>query len=487
MTVPRRREAKPGLSVLLVDSDPDFLRRCCKLIAQDGHSAWGAEDLLAAANFLADQLPDVLLVELALLEMDGADPLIDLRARAPGIPLVLMGAGAPGEPYRKLSEAHPVYGYHDKSHGDDGLRLWVNAALLSARQLETIRRTRQWLRRMLEAVPQLHEIQTLDEVLEAILDQLGGLLGGESAFVAARLRDPVGRPAIQGFIYSPQSIDDYVVSAASTETYPRGATVDKLRSVPGHLVRRAVEERSNIIDDQHGVLPLTLAEHVLGLAYLSRPGSGECDIDLLQLFGHQAAAAIRNAALYELATVDSTTRVFRKSFTLERLRETLKLAWRKAFPVTVLMLDIDGFKDLNDEHGHVVGDRALRHLGSVLRSSVRDSDVVGRFGGDEFILVLVDANHEGGGIVAERIESALGNERGRSWPQGMPPLKATMGLATLVSGEVSPIELGFPDFGQVAERLIVEADTAMYRARDEGKVTLAGPTLRWTEFLKPSR
>jgi diguanylate cyclase (GGDEF)-like protein len=238
-----------------------------------------------------------------------------------------------------------------------------------------------------------------------------------------------------------------------------------------------------IIDDDHGVLPLALAEHVLGLAYLRRPGLGERDIQLLQLFASQAAAAIRNAALYELATVDATTRVFQKSFTLDRLRETTKLAWRKAFPVSVLMIDIDSFKQLNDELGHVVGDRALRHIGHLLKSSVRDSDVVGRFGGDEFLVVLIDANDEGADIVADRLHQALITERGRPWPAGVPPLGTSMGMATLDTGAVPPRELGFPDFDAAVEALVAEADTAMYRARREARGMAAGRTLTWSDFV----
>lgn len=484
MTFLRRDRPKPGLSVLLVDSDPDFLKRSCKLVAEDGHCVWGAEDLLVAANFLADNLPDVLLVELELLETDGADPLADLRQRAPGAPIIVMGAGAPGIPFRKLNRTHDVFGYHDKRHGEDGLLLWVKAALASARQLDTIRRTRHGLRRLLESIPQLHEIQTLDELTETILTLVSGLLGGASAFVATRAMDPVGKRPIEGFIYSPQTIDDFVVSAATTDSYPRGATIEKLRSVPEHLVRRAVEEHSNIIDDNHGVLPLSLAEHVLGLAYLERPGQGERDIDLLQLFASQAAAAIRNAALYELATVDTTSRAFRKEFTLDRLRETVKLAWRKAFPVTALMLDIDDFKKLNNEYGHVVGDRALRHLGNLLKMNVRDSDVVGRFGGDEFLIVLIDANQHGAAVVAERLQSALASEWESWWPPGMPALTTTMGLATLDPGEVAPFDLGFPDFLRVVEDLVVEADNAMCQARHDRIKVLTGRTLRWHEFTR---
>jgi diguanylate cyclase (GGDEF)-like protein len=204
---------------------------------------------------------------------------------------------------------------------------------------------------------------------------------------------------------------------------------------------------------------------------------------LLQIFGSQAAAAIRNAVLYELATIDSTTRVYRKSFTLERLRETIKLAWRKAFSVSVLMLDINSFKELNDRHGHVAGDRALRQLGAALKANVRDSDIVGRFGGDEFLVVLIDADNEGADIVVERLHAMLTSERVESWPSDVVPLQLTMGMATLRPGDTHPVELGFPDFPAIVESIVGEADAAMYRARREGVPQSHGRLLTWPDFI----
>ncbi len=483
MSPGKTRQKEPGPSVLLVDSDPRFLVETSKLVAEEGHQAWGAEDLLAAANFLADHEPDLMLVELALLETDGADPFGDLQSRAPAAPTILTAPGPPDERFRALCRSHEIFGYYDKDHGPGTLRLLLNAALTSVRHLAMLRHTRQGMRKVLEAVPALHSIQSLDEVQAAILERLTGLMGGERAFVAARISDPVGKPPIEGFTLSPQTTDDYVIGAANSGAYPAGANVDKLKSIPAHLLSRAVEERTEIIDDRHGVLPLALAEHVLGLAYASRPGPCGRDLELLRIFASQAAAAIRNAALYELATVDATTRVFQKAFTLDRLRGMLNLAWRKAFPVTVLMIDIDRFKALNDRYGHVVGDRALRHLGALLKSNVRDSDVVGRFGGDEFLVILIDANHEGADIVADRLSEVLRAGRGPR-PEGVPPLEASMGLVTLEPGEASAIELGFPDFPAAAERLVAEADAAMYTARREEKVMHAGPTLTWADFTR---
>ncbi|NIR46078.1 MAG: diguanylate cyclase [Gemmatimonadetes bacterium] len=475
-------QATDGLSVLLVDSDPGFLSWNCQLIAEDGHRAWGAEDLIAAANFLADQTPQLLVVEVALLDMDGADPLGDLRERAPGAPIVLTATGAPDDRFRSFCRAHDIFGYHDKEHGSDALRLWVRAALVLANQSAAVRRTRSGLQRVLDAVPELHRLQSIENVLEAILAQVGELVGGHPEFVAARLSDPIGKPRLEEGDSDTQTVEDFVVGAVTNDSVPHGATLDQLPKLPASLLKRAVEEGEQLIDGRHGVLPLTLAEHVLGLAYLSRPAPTERDADLLRVYAAQAASAIRNAALYELATIDATTRVFRKAFTLERLSETLKLAWRKEFPVSVVMIDIDHFRDVNEQYGHVAGDRALRHLGQLLRRNVRDSDIVGRFGGDEFLVVLIDANQEGAHTAVQRLYGALGRQSGRPWPDSLPQLTVSMGVASMEPGEEGYKERGLPGFDGIVERLVSEADGAMFRARLDPRSALDSPVLTWTDF-----
>lgn len=482
MTPRGTARAGNGLSVLLVDSDRRFVGQGCQVIAEEGHRAWGAEDLLAAANFLADQRPDLILVELDLLETDGADPLGDMIARAPGTPTIISGHGPPDQRFRELARTHDVYGYVDKSHGSEGIRLWVCAALTGVRYLRTAREARWGLKQVLGTLPELSRIRPLQSVLDTIKGEARRLLAAEGSFVAARVGDLVGRPGIAGVGDVPPGLEDYVITSTDHEEYPVGTTLDRIEAAPEHLLIRALEERSNIIDDRHAVLSLRLAEHVLGLIYLKGPHPESLNVDALRVFAAQSAAAIRAAALYELATVDSTTLVHRKSFALARLRETLKLAWRKLFPLTVLMVDIDHFKRVNDEHGHVVGDRVLLYVGQLLKAHVRDSDIVGRFGGDEFLLVLLDAGESGARIVADRLKAATLTRPGRGWPVGVAGPEVSIGQATLEPGEGWPADAGFPDYSTVIDRIVHEADTAMYRARRDARSLVAGATFTWTDF-----
>jgi diguanylate cyclase (GGDEF)-like protein len=470
-----------GFTVLVIDSDAQERNTASRVVADAGHDALEAADLPSAAKLLVDQAPDLIVAESTLLDGDGRDSLGDLRRQASQAQVVLTGVGPPGTTVRSLSRRHVIFGYHDKNHGSDGLRLWLNAASARARDAGDIERTRRRLQQVVESVPALHKIQSLDDVVETILERALELMEGRGGFVAARMSDPVGKPPIEGFSESVQTIDDYVVGAVTADGYLKGRSVDSLSNVPLESVSKAVQDRRPVVGERYGVLPLVLAEHVLGLAFVESVKIGD-DGELLQLFGNQAAAAIRNAVLFELATIDATTRVFQKAFTLDRLRETLKLAWRKAFPVSVLMIDINSFKELNDRYGHVTGDRALRHLGELLKANVRDSDIVGRFGGDEFLVILIDANHDGADIVAERLYQALAGERVRLEPGRVPPLETSMGMATLDPGDVPPMEYGLPDFAQVMDTLVHEADASMYAARRQERGMFRGRTLNWADF-----
>lgn len=468
------------MNVWVVHRDGSLVRECCEQIVAMGHDCKGVEELPESTD-PGTPLPDLLVVELDQLDSDIAAP-EDLPGWPRDLPIVLVGPVPPDERVRSLASRRRILGYHDVSLGSRNLRLWIRAAegLIGAGTGGGGDRAA--IRRVLDAIPELHTLQSLDDVMEAILLQSRHLLGGRPGFVAARMSDPVGKPPIEGFTETDERLDDYVVTATTDGDFPRGETVDRLESPERDTLARAIDLRQPVLGSGTAILPLALADHVLGLAYLNRPERPGVDPEALTVFSTHAAAAIRSAALYDLATRDSTTRAFRKAFTLERLRETLKLAWRKEFPVTVLMLDIDSFKGLNDAYGHVVGDRALRHLANLLKNHVRDSDIVGRFGGDEFLVILIDANHDGADIVADRLYRALVSDRGHPWPGGVPPVSTSMGLVTLEPGEDGYRDRGFPDFLAVADAIIEAADTAMYEGRRKGKGMFAAPTLTWSDF-----
>jgi diguanylate cyclase (GGDEF)-like protein len=123
----------------------------------------------------------------------------------------------------------------------------------------------------------------------------------------------------------------------------------------------------------------------------------------------------------------------------------------------MLMLDLDRFKQVNDEHGHHIGDRALAFVGQVLRESLRRSDVVGRYGGEEFLVFLPDVDAGRTGSVAEKIRTAIHD---RSRVESSVALTVSIGAAEGFLGE---------DVVGSVERFTREADAAMYRAKENGR------------------
>jgi len=115
-----------------------------------------------------------------------------------------------------------------------------------------------------------------------------------------------------------------------------------------------------------------------------------------------------NHDLARLATTDELTRVYNRGALLDRLDQECNRNMREQTPISLLMVDIDRFKECNDEHGHAAGDAALRMTADAIESACRIYDLIGRYGGDEFLIGLPGADEEASGVVAERIRSKLG-------------------------------------------------------------------------------
>ncbi|MBY0411724.1 MAG: GGDEF domain-containing protein [Burkholderiaceae bacterium] len=168
-----------------------------------------------------------------------------------------------------------------------------------------------------------------------------------------------------------------------------------------------------------------------------------------------------------LAALDPLTGVANRRLLLSALYRDIARALRIRAPLAVLMVDIDHFKKVNDQHGHLVGDAVLCHVVSVLRANVREQDVVGRYGGEEFLLLLADTSLQGAVQLAELLREAA-----EATPY---PLASAPGGAIAVT--VSIGVFGAPlQAGDTAERLIDAADRALYRAKELGRnrVEVAG-------------
>jgi diguanylate cyclase (GGDEF)-like protein len=171
------------------------------------------------------------------------------------------------------------------------------------------------------------------------------------------------------------------------------------------------------------------------------------------MFANQATTALDSMAQFEemrfLADHDPLTRLGNRRSFMARLELETQRALRYGTPFALLVCDLDGFKEVNDRHGHLVGDEALERVAVVLRDALRSSDGAYRLGGDEFGLILVEASAEVAQDVVQRVSAALAFEH----DERLRGLRASFGVAVC------------PDQGVTPSALFNAADQAMYGAK----------------------
>jgi diguanylate cyclase (GGDEF)-like protein len=213
-------------------------------------------------------------------------------------------------------------------------------------------------------------------------------------------------------------------------------------------------------------VPLICGERILGVLEGVRDGENKSsfkksEIELLDALSLPVASALANAVRIaeaeRLSQTDDLTKLHNARYLRQFLLNEIRRARRYGSSVTALFLDLDDFKQVNDLHGHLVGSHVLMEMAGVILGSVRDTDALARYGGDEFVIVLPDTGMELAGIVAERIREKISQYTFTGGRRLKLSLTASFGVAT------------FPVHASSPQQLIACADTAMYEAKAANK------------------
>ncbi len=189
------------------------------------------------------------------------------------------------------------------------------------------------------------------------------------------------------------------------------------------------------------------------------------DEKIFSILAGSAALAIENASLHqktkELTIVDELTGIYNYRYFIRKLSQEIKRAERYKQPLSLLMIDIDWFKRCNDTYGHLFGNKVLKELAKRIKDSVRDVDVVSRYGGEEFAVILPQTNKKDAHMIGERIRHRVEStdfivEEGEL----MVKVTVSLGVAT------------HPENGTTSEQLIEKVDQALYLAKGKGKNTV---------------
>ncbi|MHB1464877.1 MAG: sensor domain-containing diguanylate cyclase [Thermoleophilia bacterium] len=220
-----------------------------------------------------------------------------------------------------------------------------------------------------------------------------------------------------------------------------------------------------MIPHGHAIVPLSTGGNTVGVLCLFLPpnkGVDERKLRLLMAIGNQLAVAIEKINLYQktkkLSLHDPLTGLANRHFMNISLKNNMAGAKRSGRPFSLILLDLDHFKQYNDSFGHVAGDKLLSDVGSLMSREVREVDLIARYGGEEFLIILPDTGEQEALEVAERIrDSIIGYEFRYSRQRPTTRITVSAGVATYESS-ISEVDV-----------LVARADAALYRAKENGR------------------
>jgi diguanylate cyclase (GGDEF)-like protein len=334
----------------------------------------------------------------------------------------------------------------------------VCAALFSAVNERALRNSRGHLEHLVELGTELERAIRPDDVLATLVRHSCARLGFTRAVVLVRSGPVWDGVRDDGTVEVHFHVSDRPAPLVG-ETWASGAPM-LVRTVDDDLLDLVFPGARNVV-----VTPITVDGEHLGVAVGEWGGGHDARIPtstvraLAQASMH-TALAFRNARLLgeneRLATRDALTGLANRRLFDESIQREVARAQRLAAPLSLLVLDVDHFKQVNDTYGHQTGDAVLREVADALVANTKNYDVVARYGGDEFVVLLPGCHRDDAVGVAERVRKGIARAVGEA------PVTVSAGVATL------------PDNANDAERLVAAADAALYDAKRNGRDRVAG-------------
>lgn len=460
-------------SILIIDDDLTIKAMLEDTLRANGYHTFHASTSREGLRLVKEHLPVLIFLDIAMPEMDGRKVCQMIRnmniSVRPSIIMLInkddkdiiadaIEKGADDfiikpiddmELISRLKVQSKIRQFYQDLHGDK-------------RNLEAILDITNTLSTTLESSEVLYTIvKKVADITEAVRCSIVLIMKEDEGYVLVSHESPVIRDIKLDLNKYPE-IREVLISKKPVvvEDIPNHPLMQKVKDLVKDLGQMSVL-----------VLPIVCEEEVLGTLFLRahRLGKGftEKEIQLCQIIANSAYHAIKNARLFEevskekehmknLAITDSLTQLYNHNFFYNWLDEEFNRAVRYDTPLSVIMVDLDDFKRINDTYGHRAGDKVLKEIADIIKKLVRKTDIVARYGGEEFAIILPHTNLHGAEEEAERIREAISNNVYTGIKKEK--LSTSLGVASYPSG-------GTMNSGD----LVNLADTALYEAKRGGK------------------
>jgi two-component system, cell cycle response regulator len=440
---------RDGAKIVLIDDDPELLQSLETLLRRDGHDVTTAADPAAGIEQVRERQPALVVLDYFMPGMTGGDVVREIRKFDSHTQVLLVTGYADQQPGRRLLAELDIQGYHDKGDGPDRLLVLVDAALKHYRTLQRIWRHSEMLEAILEAAPEIGLLQQQTALFAKALHHLQRLL--ECAGDGLIATENHG-------LFVMQDVTQGICVRARVGKYAQ----QDAEGLPGDAadpVRAALALNQPDLVGRFMALPLETRDGARGCMLVEANSVSDDTKAMCAVFARQVVQCLENLILYDQATHDTLCRIWNRGAGLQRLDETLKLDNRAGKATSILMLDLDHFKNINDTYGHIAGDIALTQTARLISNSCRETDVVARYGGEEFLVILPTTALKDAGRVAEKIRAALSSHT-VTFEQHQIPITASIGVAEN--------KLTTWNADQASE-LVHRADKALYAAKHAGR------------------
>jgi two-component system cell cycle response regulator len=482
--------------VLIADDDATLVQTMTWVLKEHGYDVTATREGRRVIPLMSERMPDIVLLDVMFPDTDGNVILERIKAEDKwrDIPILMISSLPPEEAAVRtlglgaadyVRKPFRVRELLARIQAQLRMRASLNSTHESMKQMqETLYRVQEEAEHRRQLVDILHDVTdelSADEIYHLLARRVARALDlthcsvilameGESPRVVATAYETgVGRDFVL-------DLDRYPELRAALGTRRPVLVEDVATSPLYEQVRRTWAAEGREVSTRSVIaIPFSLEPQQAGIFFLRRslhePPLTRIDVEFADTVIRAAVTAVQRAKVLEttiadnrrlelLAQTDPLTKVLNRRALNERLTSEMERVRRYASVLSVLLIDLDHFKQINDTHGHLTGDDVLVEVASLLQHTVRAVDVVARYGGEEFVVVLPETGPAGAAAFAERLRELIESYAFAEARGGGPPVRMTTSIGVA----------SYPGFGsESVDDLLATSDQALYRAKAEGR------------------